>query len=77
MNRINLHVDEIQDFIKTNVPLAIDNKKDKKVSFSDQLPLQVIANPRNQGALLNQMYNLNHIHVDEEAVETVLAISSL
>ena len=34
-------------------------------------------NPRNQGASSNQTHNINHVHVDEEAVETILAISSL
>ena len=31
----------------------------------------------NQGASLSQMLNLNKIHIDEEVVETTLAISSL
>ena len=31
----------------------------------------------NQGTSLSQMHNLSHVHVDEEAVETALAISSL
>ena len=77
MNQMNSHMDEIQDFVKTNVPLTTDNKKGKKVLFSDQLLSQATANPRNQGALSSQMHNLNHVYVDEEAVETVLAISSL
>ena len=34
-------------------------------------------NPRNQGASSSQMHNLNHVHVDEDVVETALAISSL
>ena len=72
MNRMNSHLDEIQDF----VPLSIDNKKGRQVSFSDQLPLQATINPRNQGALSSQMHSLNHAHVDEEVVETTLAISS-
>ena len=70
-------MDEIQDFIKTNVPLATNNKNGKQVSFSDQLSLQAIANPRNQGASSSQMHNLNHVYVDKEVVETTSAISSL
>ena len=35
------------------------------------------ANPRNQGASSTETHNINHVHVGEEAVETVLAISSL
>ena len=77
MNIMNSHVDEIQDFVKTNIPATTDNKKGKHVSFSDQLPSQATINPRNQGASLSQMHDLNHVHVDEEAVETALAISSL
>ena len=60
-----------------NIPTSIDNKKDKHVSFSDQLPSQATINPRNQGASSSQMHNLSHVHVDEEAVETLLSISSL
>ena len=77
MNKKNSRVDEIQDFVKTNIPTSTDNKKGKHVSFSDQLPSQATINPRNQGASSSQMHNLNHVHVDEEAVETALAISSL
>ena len=73
---MNLRVDEIQEFIKTNVQLTTD-KKGKRVLFFDQLSSQVTANPRNQGALSSQLHNMNHVHVDEEAVETTLAISSL
>ena len=40
MNRMNLRVDEIQDFVKTNILTWNDNKKGKQVSFSDQLPSQ-------------------------------------
>ena len=47
------------------------------MSFYDQLPLHAIANLRNQGALSSQTHKLNHVHVNEEAVETTLAISSL
>ena len=47
------------------------------MSFSDQLPSQATANPRNQGASLSQTHNLNHVHVDKEAVKMALAISSL
>ena len=53
------------------------DKKGKQVTFTDQLPSQATANPRNQGASSSQTHNINHIHVDEEAVETALAISSL
>ena len=53
------------------------NKKGKQVNFTNQLPSQAIANPRNQGASSSQTYNINHVHVDEEAVETALTISSL
>ena len=77
MNRMNSRVDEIHDFIKTNIPNSTDNKKGKQVSFSDQLPSQATINLRNQGASSSQMHNLSHVHVDEEAVETALAISSL
>ena len=55
----------------------IDNKKGKQVSIFDQLPSQATINPRNQGASSSQMHNPSHVHVDEEAVETTLAISSL
>ena len=54
-----------------------DNKKGKQVLFSDQLPSQVTINPRNQGSSSSQTHNLSHVHVDEEAVEAALAISSL
>ena len=77
MNRMNLSVDEIQDFVKMNIPTLTNNKKGKQVSFSDQLPVQATINPRNQGASSSQMHNLSHVHVDEESVETALAISSL
>ena len=76
MTRMNSHVDEMHDFIKTNVQPTID-KKGKQVTFTDQLPLHATANPKNQGASLSQTHNLNHVHVDEEAMETELAISSL
>ena len=77
MNRMNSLVDEIQYFVKTNIPTSTDNKKGKQVSFSNQLPLQATINPRNQGASSSQMHDLSHVHVDEEAVETALVISSL
>ena len=35
MNRMNSRVDEIQDFVKTNIPTLTDNKNGKQVSFSD------------------------------------------
>ena len=50
MNRMNSRVDEIHDFVKTNIPTSTDNKKGKQVSFSDQLPSQATINPRNQGS---------------------------
>ena len=76
MTRMNSCVDEIQDFVKTSVQLTTD-KKGKQVTFTNQLPSQATANPRNQRALSSQTHNINHIHIDEEAVETTLAISSL
>ena len=76
MTRMNSCVDEIQDFVKTNVQPMTD-KNGKHVTFTDQLPSQATANLRNQGASSSQMHNINHVHVDEEAVETALAISSL
>ena len=60
-----------------NIPTSTDNKKGKEVSFSNQLRSQATINPRNQGASSSQMHNLSHVHVDEEAVETALAILSL
>ena len=50
MNRMNSLVDEIQDFVTTNIPTSTDNKKGKQVSFSDRLPSQTTINPRNQGS---------------------------
>ena len=76
MTQMNSHVDEIQDFVKTNVQ-PMTNKKGKQVTFTDQLPSQAIANPRYQGASSSQMHNISHVHVDEEALETTLGISSL
>ena len=73
---MNSRVDEIQDFIKTNAQSTTD-KKVKQVNFTDQLPSQATANPRNQGASSTQTHNINHVQVDEEAVESALAISSL
>ena len=49
----------------------------KQVTFTDQLPSHATTNPRNQGASSTQTHNINHVHVDEEAVESALAISSL
>ena len=74
--RMNSCVDKIQDFVKMNVQPTTD-KKGKQVTFTDQLPSQATENPRNQGASSTQTHNINHVHVDEEAVETALAISSL
>ena len=76
MMRMNSCVDEIQDFVKTNVQLTT-NKKGKQVTFTNQLSSQALANPRNQGASLSQTHNINQVHVHEEAVETSLGISSL
>ena len=76
MTRMISCVDKIQDFVKTNVQATTD-KKGKQVTFTDQLPSQATANPRNQGASSTQTHNINHVHVDEEAVETTLAISKL
>ena len=77
INRMNSRVDEIQDFIKTNIPTSTNNKKGKQVSFSNQLPSHATINPRNQGSSSSQTHNLSHVHVDEEAMEAELAISSL
>ena len=74
--RMNSHVDKIQDFVKMSVQPTTD-KKGKQVTFTDQLVSQDTGNLRNQGALSTQIHNINHVHVDEEAVETTLAISSL
>ena len=38
MNWMNSRVDEIQDFVKTNIPTSTENKKGKQVLFFDQLP---------------------------------------
>ena len=76
MTRMNLCVEEIHDFIKTNVQL-MTNKKGKQVTFTDQLPSQAITILRNQGASLSQTHNINHVHVDKKAVEMALAILSL
>ena len=73
---MNSRMDEIQNFVKTNVH-STTNKKGKQVTFIDQLPSQAMANPRNQGASSTQTHNINHVHIDEEAVETALAISSI
>ena len=74
--RMNSHVDEIQDLVKMNVQPTTD-KKGKQVTFTYQLPSQATANPRNQGVSSSQTHNINHVHVDEEAVETALDLSSL
>ena len=76
MNSRERPTDEIHDFFKANVQPTTD-KKGKQVNFIDQLPLQATANPRNQGASSSQTHKINHVHVDEEAVETELEISSL
>ena len=76
MTRMNSRVDEIQDFVKTNVQWMTD-KKGKQITFTDQLPSHATANPRNQGASSTQTHNINHVHVNEEAVESAMAISSL
>ena len=77
MNRMNSYIAKIQDFVKMNIHATTNNKKGNHVSFYDQLPSQATINPRNQGTSLIQMHNLNRVHVDEEAVEIGLAISSL
>ena len=69
---MNSRVDEIQDFVKTNVQPTTD-KKGKKVTFTEQ----ATTNPRNQAALSTQTHNINHVHIDEEAIESALAISCL
>ena len=69
-------MDEIQDFVKTNVQPTTD-KKGKQVTFTDQLPSQATANPMNIWPSSSQTHNINHIHVDEKAMEMTFAISSL
>ena len=49
MTRMNSRVDKIQDFVKTDIQPTTD-KKGEQVTFTDQLPSQATANPRNQGA---------------------------
>ena len=73
---MNSRMDEIQDFVKTNVQLKTD-KKGKQVTFTDQLPSQATTSPKNQRASSTQTHNINYVHVDEEVVEITLAISSL
>ena len=68
MTQMNSRMDEIHEFVKTNIQRTTD-KKGKQVTFTDQLPSQATANPRNQGASSSQMHNLNHVHVDEEAMK--------
>ena len=77
ITRMNSRMDEIQDFVKANIQLMTNTHKDKQVSFYDQLPSQATTNPRNQGALSNQMHNIKHVHVDEDVVEAALTILSL
>ena len=60
---MNSHVDEIQDFVKTNVQMTTD-KKGKLVTFIDQLPLQATANSRNRGASSSQMTRRDREVVD-------------
>ena len=76
MTRIYSRMDEIHDFIKKNIQPTTD-KKGKQITFTNQLPSHATLNLKNQGALSSQTHNINHVHVDEEAVETTLAISSL
>ena len=73
MTRMNSRTDKIQDVVKTNVQPTTD-KKGKHVTFTNQLPSQATSNPRNQGTSSSQTHNINHIHVDEEAVEMVMDI---
>ena len=65
---MNSGVDKLQDFVKINVQPTTDTK-DKQVTFTYQLPSQTTANARNQEASLSQKHNINHVHVDEEAVK--------
>ena len=76
MNIMNSWVDKIQDFVKTNILSTANNKKDKQVSFSDQLPSQATINLRNQGASSSQMHNLSDVHVEDEALETADSVQS-
>ena len=73
---MNSRVDEIQDFVMMNVQATTD-KKGKQVTFTNQLPSQATTNPGNQGASSSLTHNIKHIHIDEEAVEMALVISSL
>ena len=77
MNRMNSRVDEIQDFIKINVLVVVDDMNGKQVSFADQLPSKGIANPMNLGQLSSATENVNYVYVDKEAVEKTLVISNL
>ena len=77
MNWINSRLDEMSDFVKTNIPHKTDNKKGEQVLFSEQLPSQATSNPRNLGATSSQMHNLNHVHVNENTMETTLDMLSL
>ena len=61
---------------RTSLPQLIIRRV-SKFCFADQLSLQATINPRNQGSSSSQTHNLSHVHVDEEAVEVALAISSL
>ena len=45
--------------------------------ITGQLPSYATTNLRNQGVSSSQSDNINHVHVEEEAVETTLVISSL
>ena len=74
---MNLRVNEIQHFFKMNVLIATNNNKGKQVFFTEELSLQGITNPRNQGVSLSNTHNVNHVHVHEEVVETTLEMSSL
>ena len=77
MTWVNSRIDDIQDFVKTNVQSTTNNKKGKQVSFFNQLPSQATANPRNQGDLSSQTHNMNHVHIAKEAVEIAQMILSL
>ena len=56
---------------------SVDQRKGKRVEFTDQLPSQPLENPRNLGqASLSRTHNVDQVHTDS-ASEEAHAISSL
>ena len=74
--QMNSRVEKIKDFIKTNVQPMTD-KKGEQVFFLTNYPRRPQLTQGIRGASLSQTHNINHVHVDEKAVETTLEISSL